>query len=100
MHELSTQELDFISGGMSDTAVNCFEGGALGLVGGAFIGGVVAYPVYYMLMNQEGISSSHHLFGWMLVVAGTAFGGLLGSFIGTGGGWLASCAFPHHTKEH
>lgn len=100
MRELSRQELAIVSGSMSETVKNCFEGGVLGFVGGAVIGGVIASPAYFMLMNQDGISSSHHLIGGLLVMTGTMVGGFLGSFIGTGGGWLASCTLHEDSTHH
>lgn len=91
MQELSSHDLTCVSGGMSQTTKACLEGGTVGLLGGAMIGGVIASPAYFTLMNQEGISSSHHLVGWLFIGLGVFTGSVLGSFFGTGGGWLASC---------
>lgn len=91
MRCLNNLEVSKIHGGMSETALVCIEGGGIGVVAGGLIGATLASPVYYTLINREGISSSHHLMGMFVIGVGIIAGAFFGSVIGTGSGFIAAC---------
>ena len=95
MKELTAAQVLLVSGGMSETAKVCLEGGAVGALGGAIVGGLLVAPLYTFVTNKNGISSPHQLFGFFLLGLGVTFGALAGSMIGSGTGFISSCQIHH-----
>lgn len=90
MRELTSNELLHIHGGVSDRTKLCVEEGIFGATEGALLGGLVIFPFYAALTYTQGINAVTSAIGMFLMGTGILGGSLLGGFLGTGSGFLAS----------
>ncbi len=96
MQALNFSDLCCVSGGMSQTEMVCLEGTSVGAGFGAVLGALITSPLYYSLLHRGGISSSHHMAGIFVIGCGMLTGAIMGSMIGGGSSYLASCQLDGH----